>query len=211
MKKFLLVGALALAIVTSMVAGTLATYSKTLEPLADDVHAKRFNISADFDEAQTDSIRLAPGEAKVWAFRVYNYDEDYRESASEVDLDVTVSVQLPPEMLRAGVVVRQFTFANQTWETPSLTQTGGDTYTFTVENAFTGLEAYTQMGEVTFAWEENMGGTEDALTQTQLTNEYEGETLGTFRVTVRADQASESSANTVDAVYDDAMRQTATA
>jgi len=87
MKKTLLILALILTIATSLVAGTLATYTKTLEPMEGEVTAKQFYIGA--TETAFADVKLAPSEEKTWNFSVINYQGD---AATEVDMDLNIVV-----------------------------------------------------------------------------------------------------------------------
>lgn len=90
MKKFIITGALILAIASSMVAGTLATYTKTLSPIEGEVAAKQFYIGA--SETYFPDIKLAPSEKTEWNFDVVNYQDSAQNTVTEVDTDLTVSL-----------------------------------------------------------------------------------------------------------------------
>ena len=87
MKKTLLILALILTIATSLVAGTLATYTKTLEPMEGEVTAKQFYIGA--TETAFADVKLAPSEETSWDFSVINYQGD---TLTEVDMDLNIVV-----------------------------------------------------------------------------------------------------------------------
>lgn len=92
MKKTLFMGALALTIATSMVAGTMAVYTHA-DTLAggneDTVSAKKFYINS----TATDkiNIKLAPGNEEFWDFQVTNYKENI---ITEVPMDLKLKVDL---------------------------------------------------------------------------------------------------------------------
>lgn len=90
MKKTLLMGAMALAIVTSMVAGTLAIYSKNFD-FGGNVTAKKFYVNAT-SETTTPDIKIAPGETADWTFEVTNTDGAV---ISAVDMSTHITVTLP--------------------------------------------------------------------------------------------------------------------
>ena len=90
MKKTLFMGALALTIATSMVAGTMAVYTHadTLAGATNDtVSAKKFYINS----TATDkiNIKLAPGNEEFWDFQVTNHKEHI---VTEVPMDLKLKV-----------------------------------------------------------------------------------------------------------------------
>ena len=91
-KKPLLFALLALAIVTSLTAGTLAIYTKKVE-LAGDVEIKRFAFSA---KGGTDTtvkpVKLAPKEAMTTGFTVTNSENG--SPPAEVDLNYQITVNI---------------------------------------------------------------------------------------------------------------------
>lgn len=88
-KKTLLITLLALAIVTSITAGTLAVYTRTVT-FAEQVDIKKFAFSAaGSKEASVSSIKLAPTEKGQYIISVSNTDTT---GQSEVPLDYTVTV-----------------------------------------------------------------------------------------------------------------------
>ena len=85
-------GALALTIATSMVAGTMAVYTHadTLAGATNDtVSAKKFYINS----TATDkiNIKLAPGNEEFWDFQVTNHKEHI---VTEVPMDLKLKVDL---------------------------------------------------------------------------------------------------------------------
>ncbi len=95
-KKKLLLILLALAIVTSLSAGTLAIYTKTVST-SEKVQAKRFAFaSTGTTSVSTDGIQLAPGETADYGFTVTNYNVDSTGKktgdAAEVPLQYQITV-----------------------------------------------------------------------------------------------------------------------
>lgn len=89
MKKILIVGALALSVAVSMVSGTMATYTKTVDPLNGTVTAKYFNIeNSSATEVNAD---LAPGEKTTWDFSVRNYSGT---DTTEVNMDLILDLHV---------------------------------------------------------------------------------------------------------------------
>lgn len=86
-KKTLLLTLLALAIVTSLTAGTLAIYTKSVD-LGAVVEIKKFAFEAAGKiESGAKSINLAPKESMSYKFEVTNYDD---KGTSEVPLLYTI-------------------------------------------------------------------------------------------------------------------------
>lgn len=89
-KKVLLLPLLILSIVTSLTAGTLAIYTKTLN-LGADVVIKKFAFAAAGNIADdATQIKLAPTESQIYNFKVTNYEED--SAVAEVPLNYTVTI-----------------------------------------------------------------------------------------------------------------------
>ena len=91
MKKTLFMGALALTIATSMVAGTMAVYTHadTLAGTTNDTgSAKKFYINS---TAKNDiNIKLAPGNEEFWDFQVTNHKDHI---VTEVPMDLKLKVE----------------------------------------------------------------------------------------------------------------------
>ena len=67
MKKFLITAVLILAVLTSLTAGTLAAYTKTLAPFQVTGVAKTFDFVADSTMSANTEIKIAPGETKQYS------------------------------------------------------------------------------------------------------------------------------------------------
>lgn len=90
-KKPLLFALLALAIVTSLTAGTLAVYTKSVA-LDTKVTVKRFAFNTTGIDKFADSIVLAPTESETKSFMVSNYTE--KNQPAEVPLSYTITVNI---------------------------------------------------------------------------------------------------------------------
>jgi len=110
MKKTLLILALVLTIVSSIAAGTLATYTKTLDPMAGEVTAKQFYIGG--TETAIANVKLAPSEETKWNFSVVNYKDDI---VTEVDMDLNIVVDVNGDI--DGLTVALFEGDTQLGET----------------------------------------------------------------------------------------------
>ncbi len=88
-KKTLLILGLILAIVSSVIAGTLSVYTKTLGIAQGSTVSKEFLIDA--DETVYPAVKLAPTETAEWTFSVSNYRDD---TVTETDMDMTVTLRV---------------------------------------------------------------------------------------------------------------------
>ncbi|MFH0793669.1 MAG: hypothetical protein V2A74_06510 [bacterium] len=94
MKKKLILVILALAILTSLTAGTLAVYTRTVTD-TEQIEAKRFAFSAAGKIAgDSASINLAPTESMEYDFNIANVDEKNGPVAEvPMQFDVTINFQ----------------------------------------------------------------------------------------------------------------------
>jgi hypothetical protein len=90
MKKALLISALILTIVSSLVAGTMATYTKTLDPIKGEVTAKQFFIEK--SETAFANVKLAPSEETQWNFSIVNFKDGVATDVTEVDMNLNINV-----------------------------------------------------------------------------------------------------------------------
>ena len=75
MKKALTIVALVLILSTSVIAGTLAMYTTTIDNIAEgSVVAKEFILLESGTDTFTKNVKIAPAETMDWQFRVKNYD-----------------------------------------------------------------------------------------------------------------------------------------
>lgn len=122
MKKKLMITLLALAIVTSVTAGTLAVYTKSVD-LRGDIVIKKFAFSADGKQYSNQPIKLAPTEKQSYKFDVTNFEDS--TTPAEVPLDYIVSIgfvkataQMPglsAKLLEDGVQVAETTTGVISW------------------------------------------------------------------------------------------------
>ena len=106
MKKVLIIVALALVLTTSIIAGTLAMYTTSIDDLATgSVVAKEFVLLEDGTDSFTENIKIAPSETVDWQFGVKNYDGSVvSETAMALDFDVVVGAQDGKSMIDPLVV-----------------------------------------------------------------------------------------------------------
>lgn len=171
MKKTLLMGAMALAIVTSMVAGTLAIYSKNFD-FSGNVAAKKFYVNAS-SQVESPDIQIAPGETATWEFEVTNTDGTV---ISAVDMATSIKVSLPAGFQDIAVVLKNSEGAvlgSGTADAAGMIEVNGAD--FTANTART--DAYT----LEFTWD----GSKDDANDTSL---GEAATSSPFTVTVTGTQ-----------------------
>lgn len=90
MKKTLTIFALVLLLTSSIVAGTLAMYTTTIDDLAQgSVVAKEFILLKGGTDTFTKDIKIAPSETTSWKFSVKNYNGSViSETAMKLNFDV---------------------------------------------------------------------------------------------------------------------------
>jgi len=93
MKKQIITLALTLLLATSVVAGTLAMYTTSIDNLSEgSVVAKEFILSKGGTDTFTQNVKLAPGESEEWQFSVRNYDGNViSETAMDLDFKIDVT------------------------------------------------------------------------------------------------------------------------
>jgi hypothetical protein len=91
MKRFLLTAALILAVVTSLTAGTLASYNQTLS-INGEVTSKKFEISAAGGSEFNSGISVSPGTTQWYKFTVSNGSD----VAVKLKAKASISTELAP-------------------------------------------------------------------------------------------------------------------
>lgn len=106
MKKVLTIIALVLIVSTSVIAGTLAMYTTTIDNVAEgSVVAKEFTLVKGGTDTFTKGVKLAPSETVDWQFSVKNYDGDViSETAMDLNLAVDVVAENGKSMIAPLVV-----------------------------------------------------------------------------------------------------------
>lgn len=181
MKKILFTGALALTIVTSMVAGTLAIYTKTLDPLDGTINAKLFELDANEANAETFEVKIAPTEEVESLFKIRNYEDNDVATPTEVGMDLVVQVNYPKAASDAGITA---TLNLNGLDTTTVSTTETDTVvtkTYTIEDAFVASTAKEIDGNITFEW---VADTQPNTTETT----HQGEDFGAFEVVITGNQ-----------------------
>ena len=75
MKKFVLTVALVLAVVTSLVAGTMAAYTQQLDTTSEAITTKTFSIKGNMSDSFSEAIEIAPGETIEYKVEIKNDGE----------------------------------------------------------------------------------------------------------------------------------------
>jgi len=95
MKKVLTIIALALIFSTSVIAGTLAMYTTTIDNIAEgSVVAKEFTLVKGGTDTFTENVKIAPSETVDWQVSVKNYDGSI---ISETAMDLNFAVDVMAE------------------------------------------------------------------------------------------------------------------
>lgn len=93
MKRTLLIMSLVLVIAISIVSGTLAMYTISIDKLAQgSVVAKEFILVEDGTDTFKENVKIAPTETVEWEFAVKNFN-DTATTETDMDLDITVAVE----------------------------------------------------------------------------------------------------------------------
>lgn len=127
MKKVLLGMALVLAIAISVISGTMALYTTTIDEVADgSVVAKEFVLLENGSDTFKQDVAIAPGEAVNWTFSVKNYDGSViTETAMDLSFKLTISAADEMEAIQPLVI----TVKDEKGKTVG-TQTGTGTISF---------------------------------------------------------------------------------
>lgn len=145
MKRTLMIFSLVLVIAVSLIAGTLAVYTTTIDKIAEgSVVAKEFVLLENGSDTFIQNVKIAPTETVRWQFSVKNYNETaVSETAMDLDLKVNVGAAagkaaIDPMVVtvknEAGVVVGTKTGAGSIEFKDGFGLSGaGQAHTYTVE------------------------------------------------------------------------------
>jgi len=110
MKKILTIFALVLIFSTSLIAGTLAMYTTTIDNIAEgSVVAKEFILLEGGTDTFTENLKIAPTETVDWQFSVKNYDGAI---ISETVMDVNYTVDVTAENGKSVIAPLEVTVKN---------------------------------------------------------------------------------------------------
>ncbi len=154
MKKLIIMGALILTIATSMVAGTLATYTITLSPIAGNVSANSFYIGA--SETYFPDIKLAPSEKSEWTFDVVNFKAD--GTINEVDTDMTITLNVAEKEGKQAIDGLHVSIYDENNRQLGTTVVMSGQMSFDIEKAFLGNTSSTQSFKLVADWKNPFAG-----------------------------------------------------
>ena len=106
MKKTLITLALVLLLATSVIAGTLAMYTTSIDNLSEgSVVAKEFILTKGGTDTFAQNVKLSPGESEEWKFSIKNYDGNIiSETAMNLDIKVDVAAVDGKEVIAPLVI-----------------------------------------------------------------------------------------------------------
>lgn len=106
MKKTIITLVLVLLLATSVIAGTLAMYTTSIDALAGgSVVAKEFILTKGGTDTFAQNVKLSPGQSEEWKFSVKNYDGSViSETAMTLDIKVDVTAADGKEAIAPLVV-----------------------------------------------------------------------------------------------------------
>lgn len=132
MKRVLVIVALVLVLSASIIAGTLAMYTTSIDDLAaGSVVAKEFVMLESGTDSFTENVKIAPSETVNWQFGVQNYNgSTVSETAMDLDFDINVAAADGKSMIAPLVV----TVTNGSGDVVG-TSTGGGAIQFSDEFA----------------------------------------------------------------------------
>lgn len=161
MKKLLITGALILAIASSLVAGTLATYTKTLAPINGNVETKQFYIGT--KETYFPDIKLAPSEKSEWTFNVVNYQDNDANVANEVDTDLNIALDVNAKEGKAAIDGLNVSIYDENNNQLGTTVIKNGHMSFNVEKAFLANTKATKKFKLVADWKNTSGDNVDTL------------------------------------------------
>ncbi|WP_040413495.1 hypothetical protein [Desulfosporosinus sp. OT] len=110
MKRVLTIIALVLIFSTSVIAGTLAMYTTTIDNVAEgNVVAKEFTLVKGGTDTFRTGVKLAPSENVDWQFSVKNFDGDV---ISETAMDLNLAVDVVAENGKSVIAPLEVTVKN---------------------------------------------------------------------------------------------------
>ncbi|MGC7871334.1 hypothetical protein ACPUYX_07345 [Desulfosporosinus sp. SYSU MS00001] len=123
MKKVLIIIALVLVLSTSVVAGTLAMYTTTIDNVAEgSVVAKEFTLIKGGTDTFTKDVKIAPSETTSWQFSVKNYDGDV---ISETAMGLNFAVDVEAEAGKSVIAPLVVTVKNSNGDTVGTVNSSG--------------------------------------------------------------------------------------
>ena len=123
MKKALTIVALVLILSTSVIAGTLAMYTTTIDNIAEgSVVAKEFILLESGTDTFTKNVKIAPAETVDWQFSVKNYDGAV---ISETAMDLNFAVDVIAENGKSVIAPLEVTVKNSNGDSVGTVNSNG--------------------------------------------------------------------------------------
>lgn len=162
-KKPLLFALLALAIVTSLTAGTLAVYTKSVD-LAGEVAVKKFAFSAQGGTGTVlNPIKLAPTESQKSSFSVSNFEGQGTQSEVPLNYTITVDISKAKDMIGLTAELRK-KGSNEV-----LDSTKNGSFTYVAKDQLDQKKKDTHEYEVTLTWVDDKDANQSTTAMTPPT------------------------------------------
>ena len=124
MKKILTISALVLVLSASVIAGTLAMYTTTIDNLTEgSVTAKEFTLVKGGTDTFSKDVKISPSESTSWQFSVKNYDGSV---VSETAMALNFSVDVEAENGKSAIAPLVVTVKNSNGDTVGTVNSSGD-------------------------------------------------------------------------------------
>ncbi len=151
MKKALVFLSLVMVVAVSIISGTLAMYTTTVDGLAEgSVVAKEFILLGNGTDAFAKNVKIAPAETKTWEFSIKNFDG---EIVSETAMDLALTVDVAAAEGKSAIDPLVVTVTDENGNKVG-TQTGVGTISF-ADEFILAQEGQTHTYTVTINWPGN--------------------------------------------------------
>ncbi len=127
MKKLMIPLLMIFSIATSLIAGTFATYSQTIDNLESTVYAKEFKFGASGIDNFNDSVKIAPGETLTKKFLITNTINGITSEVA-MDIDVRVTIEGADDKLPIQSIVAAIKNDNDEYITNNFLRNGEGYY-----------------------------------------------------------------------------------
>lgn len=148
MKRTITIISLIVAILFSIISGTLALYTITLPNIAEgSVIAKNFVLIGEGSDEFTTNVKIAPSETLYWDFTVSNHDNT---ATTETDMKIDVTVDVSAAEGKTAIAPLKVTVLNAESEVLGTEVTGTGQITFS--DYFEANDAQTYTYTVVINW-----------------------------------------------------------
>lgn len=160
MKKILIISALVLTIVSSIVAGTLASYNVNIGEVASgSVVAKAFKLTGAGLDSFQNNVLIAPTETKEMKFTVSNFDGSV---VTETNMDVAITVDVTAQSGKQAIAPLTVVVKNESGAVVSQGSLANGVGTLTVADTFTANVQATKTYTVVINWPSTANDTQYA-------------------------------------------------